>query len=440
MAETSALDAWRFTFYVFRFTHEARVDEPIIVVGGGASGMMAAGRAAALGAPVLLLEKTPRLGNKLRITGKGRCNLTNVAPRSDFVARFGPNGRFLYGAFSRFFVDDLRAFFAERGVPTVVERGGRVFPQANDANRVADALVAYLHAGKVNVRRRSPVTALLTADGRMSGVESDGRRFRGPAVIVATGGASYPGTGSSGDGYRLLAEVGHSIVPPRPGLVPLAVAEPFVARLRGLSLRNVQVTLLLDGRRLAAQSGEMLFTPYGVSGPIVLTLSKQAAEAAARGRTELSIDLKPALTDEELDARLRRDFDELGRRSYRRLLAGLLPRLLIDLFVELTGIPPGKPGHQITAVERGRLRSLLRDFRLTVVGPRPIAEAIITAGGVAVDELDPRTMESKRIRGLYCCGEVVDIDADTGGYNLQAAFSTGYVAGEAAARALGYGS
>ncbi len=410
------------------------MNEPIIVVGGGASGMMAAGRAAALGAPVLLLEKTPKLGNKLRITGKGRCNLTNMAPWSDFVAHFGPNGRFLYGAFSRFFVDDLRAFLSERGVPTVVERGGRVFPEANDANLVAAALMSYMRAGNVTLRRRAPVTRLLTAGDRIAGVQSEGREFRGRAVIVAVGGASYPSTGSSGDGYTLLAEVGHTIIPPRPALVPLITAEPFVAGLRGLSLRNVRATLLLDEQPLASLFGEMLFTPYGVSGPLVLTLSKQAAEAATRGRAELSIDLKPALNDEELDARLRRDLDQYGRRSYRRLLAGLLPRLLIDVFVELTGIAPEKPGNQITAAERSRLHRLLRDFRLTIVGPRPLSEAIITAGGVAVDELDPRTMESKRIRGLYCCGEVIDVDADTGGYNLQAAFSTGYVAGEAAAR------
>lgn len=413
------------------------MDEPIVVVGGGASGMMAAGRAAALGAPVLLLEKTPKLGNKLRITGKGRCNLTNSAPWSDFVARFGPNGRFLYGAFSHFFADDLRAFLADRGVPTVLERGGRVFPEASNADLVAEALVRYLREGGVAIRRRIPVTRLLTAAGRAVGVEAEGREFRGQAVIVATGGASYPGTGSTGDGYRLLAEVGHTIVPPRPALVPLLVAEPFVARLRGLSLRNVRATLLVDGRAGPSQFGEMLFTPFGVSGPIVLTLSKQAAEAAEQGRAELSIDLKPALTDEQLDARLRRDFDAHGRRSYRRLLDGLLPRLLVDIFVELTGIAAGKPASQITSAERARLRGLLRDLRLTVVGSRPLAEAIITAGGVAVDEVDPRTMESRRIRGLYCCGEVIDVDADTGGYNLQAAFSTGFAAGEAAARASG---
>jgi len=414
------------------------VDEPIIVVGGGAAGMMAAGRAASLGAPVLLLEKTPKLGNKLRITGKGRCNVTNVAPWNDFIARFGANGRFLYGAFSQFFVEDLRAFLAERGVPTTVERGGRVFPTANDADVVAEALVSYLRQGRVNVRRRTPVSELLTEDGRVAGVRSGEREYRGRCVIVATGGCSYPGTGSTGDGYRLLAQLGHTIIAPRPALVPLVVAEPFVGRLQGLSLRNVQLTLLAEGRARQSLFGEMLFTSDGVSGPIVLTLSKAAAEVAATGRAELSIDLKPALSDEELDARLRRDLDAFGRRSYRHILAGLLPRLLVDVFVELTGVPGDKPGNQVTATERARLRALLRDLRLTVTGTRPIGEAIITAGGVATDELEPRTLQSRRVHGLYCCGEVLDVDADTGGYNLQAAFSTGHVAGEAAARALGY--
>lgn len=415
------------------------MDEPIIVVGGGASGMMAAGRAAERGAPVLLLEKTPRLGNKLRITGKGRCNLTNVAPLADFVAHFGPHGRFLYGALSRFTVDDLRDFLAARGVPTVVERGGRVFPEVNDADAVADALAAYLRQGGAQVRRRTRVSGLVAANGRIAGVESAGQTFPARAVIVAAGGASYPGTGSTGDAYPWLAALGHTVVPPRPALVPLVVAEPFVAQLEGLSLRNVRATLLLDGRALASEFGEMVFTSDGVSGPIVLTLSDQAAQAAARGRAELAIDLKPALSQEQLDERLRRDLDQHGRRSYRRLLAGLLPRLLIDVFAARSAIPPQKPGSQITAEERARLRGLLKDFRLTIAGARPIAEAIVTAGGVALDELDPRTLESRLIRGLYCCGEVIDVHADTGGYNLQAAFSTGYLAGDSAARALGYG-
>ncbi len=397
---------------------------------------MAAGRAAACGAPVLLLEKKDRLGLKLRITGKGRCNLTNATDMDDFISHFGPNGRFLYRAFSRFFSAELRAFFAARGVPTVVERGQRVFPASNEACHIVDALHQYLDENRVRVQYRAPVTRLLTREGRITGVQTGmGQTLSSPCVILATGGASYPLTGSTGDGYRLAAEVGHRIVPIQPALVPLETEEPWVAALQGLSLRNVQVSLLLDGRLLAREFGEMLFTHFGVSGPLVLTLSKRAVAALAQGRVELSIDLKPALDDEQLDQRLRRELEQSGRRSFRNILKALLPLRLRDPFIAFTGIPPDKPGHQITSEERRRLHRQLRDLRLTVKSPRPLSEAIVTAGGVDINEIEPRTMESKLVQGLYFCGEVIDIDADTGGYNLQAAFSTGYLAGESAAAA-----
>jgi predicted Rossmann fold flavoprotein len=256
------------------------------------------------------------------------------------------------------------------------------------------------------------------------------------AVIVATGGASYPGTGSTGDGYRLAKALGHTIVPIRPALVPLVIKEGHAEALQGLSLKNVEVSLLLDGQSVTRQFGEMLFTHFGVSGPIILTLSAQAVGRLGQGKLELSINLKPALSDEQLDRRLQRDFDRFGKRAFRNILKDLLPRRMIALFVRLTGISPDKPGHQITATERKRLFGLLRDFRLTIVGHRPIAEAIVTAGGVSTREIDPRTMESRLVKGLYFCGEVLDLNADTGGYNLQAAFSTGYVAGQSAARAM----
>jgi predicted Rossmann fold flavoprotein len=409
--------------------------ERVIVVGGGASGMMAAGRAAECGAQVLLLEKTKRLGNKLRITGKGRCNLTNIADRPDFIAHFGPNGPFLRNAFARFFNQDLIDFFAAQGVPTVVERGQRVFPASNDAHQVADALASYLRQSGARVRFKARVAELETEGGRIAGVQTEGGEFlTAKAVIVATGGASYPGTGSTGDGYRLAKALGHTIVPIKPALVPLVVKEGHAEALQGLSLKNVEVTLLLDGQPVTRQFGEMLFTHFGVSGPIILTLSAQAVDRLGQGKLELSINLKPALSDEQLDRRLQRDFDRFGKRAFRNILKELLPRKMIALFVRLTGIPPDKPGHQITAAERKRLFSLLRDFRLTIVGHRPIAEAIVTAGGVSTREIDPRTMESRLVKGLYFCGEVLDIIADTGGYNLQAAFSTGYVAGQSAAR------
>ncbi len=398
--------------------------------------MMAAGRAAECGADVLLLEKTPRLGSKLRLTGKGRCNVTNMARLQDFVTHFGETGPFLYSAFSRFFVRDLMAFLTLRGVPTIVERGGRVFPVSDDARQVAAALEGYLLANEVHVRRRCPVDHLLVAAGHIRGVRASGSEVGGPAVVLATGGASYPRTGSTGDGYQLAAEVGHSIVPIRPALVPLVVEEQWVRKLQGLSLNNVQATLFLDGGVIRQELGDLLFTHFGVSGPVVLTLSKRAVDALSRGEVSLSINLKPALTARELDQRLQRELDSHGRQQMRSILAQLLPHRMIDVFLELLEIAPGKPGHQITAAERKRIAALLQDLRVRVKASRPMAEAIVTAGGVDTKEIDPRTLESKLVRGLYFCGEVIDVDADTGGYNLQAAFSTGHLAGESAARAV----
>jgi len=397
--------------------------------------MMAAGRAAECGADVLLLEKTPRLGNKLRITGKGRCNVTNVAQLSEFVMHFGGTGRFLYGALSRFFVNDLRAFLEERGVPTRVERGGRVFPVSEDARQVTAALEGYLVLNGVRVRRRHPVERVLVDGQRVMGVEACGRASDGCAVVLATGGASYPRTGSSGDGYRLAAELGHRILPIRPALVPLVAQEPWVRELQGLSLRNVEVTLLLENEPIAQQFGEILFTHFGVSGPVVLTLSKQAVDAMAKGQVSLSVNLKPALPAEEMDQRLQRKLDQHGRQQVLRILTQLLPKRMTQLMLDLAGIPADKRGNQVNAAERQSLASLLQDLRLTVEGARPIDEAIVTAGGVDTREINPRTMESKIVEGLFFCGEVIDVDADTGGYNLQAAFSTGRLAGESAAAA-----
>jgi len=395
--------------------------------------MMAAGRAAECGADVLLLEKTPRLGNKLRITGKGRCNVTNVAQLSEFVMHFGETGRFLYSALSRFFVKDLRAFLEQRGVPTKVERGGRVFPDSDDARQVTAALEGYLTVGGVQVQRRHPVSQLLVEGGRVIGVKVGERSLAGCAVVLATGGASYPRTGSTGDGYRLAAELGHRILPIRPALVPLVTREHWVPDLQGLSLRNVQVTLLAGNKAIGQQFGEMLFTHFGLSGPMVLTLSKLALDAMAGGQVSLAINLKPALSPDELDRRLLRDLDQHGRQQMQRILAGLLPKRMIEVMLRLAEIPADKRGNQIDAAERKRLARLLQDLRATVVGSRPIDEAIITAGGVDTQEIDPRTMASKLVKGLFFCGEVIDVDADTGGYNLQAAFSTGRLAGESAA-------
>jgi len=407
----------------------------VIVVGGGASGMMAAGQAASAGAQVLLMEKMPRPGRKLAITGKGRCNLTNIASPAEFLSHFGPTGPFLRQAFHRFSNDDLIAFIESLGVPTVVERGGRIFPASGRAYDVVDALTEWMRGQGVTVRSGISVDSLLADGGRVCGVRDSARKEHpADAVIVATGGVSYPATGSTGDGYRLARSAGHSIVPPRPALVPLETKGDTAPRLQGLSLRNVQVSVLVEGQEREGMFGEMLFTHFGLSGPVILSLSRQVADALGAGRrVDISIDLKPALDGHKLDERLLRDLDLHGKRKFETLLKGLLPAKLIPLCAEQVGIPPDRRGHQITAQERGRLRGWLKDLRLEVTGVRPIAEAIVTAGGVDTREIDPRTMASRRMEGLYFAGEIMDVDADTGGYNLQAAFSTGWLAGRSAA-------
>ncbi len=409
----------------------------VVVVGGGAAGLMAAGQAARLGAETLLLEKMGRPGRKLRIAGKGRCNITNTAPLPEFIAHFGRNGRFLRQAFSQFFTAELVALLEELEVPTVTEREGRVFPSSGKAGDVVDALVWWAEECGATLLTRSQVERLVVERGRTVGVQvSGGRVHLGGAVIIATGGASYPASGSTGDGYRLAEAVGHTIVPIRPALVPLEAAGDLAPKLQGLSLRDVTVRLWVDGKRQAETSGEMLFTHFGLSGPIILALSRQVVDALRLGRqVVVSIDLKPAIDDRELEAQLLRDLAATGKRKFRTLLKGLLPRKLVQVCADLTGIPPDKVAHQITAEERKRLRMWLKDFRIEVIGYRPFAEAIITAGGVDTREVDARTMASRLVEGLYFAGEVLDVDADTGGYNLQAAFSTGWVAGRSAAQA-----
>ncbi|MBN1178962.1 MAG: NAD(P)/FAD-dependent oxidoreductase [Anaerolineae bacterium] len=406
----------------------------VIVVGGGPAGLMAAGQAAGMGARTLLLEKMYRPARKLGITGKGRCNLTNVAPMEAFITHFGSGGQFLRQAFYRFFSADLMAFFDDLGVQTVTERGGRVFPVSNEAQEIVAALERWVEAQGVQVETHAPVERLVVDGGRVTGVAlADGRTASANAVIVATGGASYPGTGSTGDGYRMARAVGHTVAPIRPALVPLETAGSVAPDLQGLSLRNVTLSMLVDGQPQASEFGEMLFTHFGVSGPIVLTLSTGAVDALHAGRrVALAIDLKPALDADKLDARLLRELDAHGKQQYQTLLKRLLPRRLISVCIDQTRIPPEKVAHQITSQERGQLVSWLKGFRLDVTGHRPMTEAIVTAGGVCTDEVNPRTMASRLVEGLYFAGEVLDVNADTGGYNLQAAFSTGWLAGRSA--------
>jgi predicted Rossmann fold flavoprotein len=421
------------------------------VIGGGPAGLIAAGQAAKLGAETLLLEKMDRPGRKLRITGKGRCNLTNIAPLSQFIEHFRPNGRFLRQAFSQFLTSELLAFFEELGVPTVTERGGRVFPASGRAQDVADALVQWIAKCGVNLRNRSAVERLNVEEKKVTGVKvyravssmrkastirpSCGQIYNADAVIIATGGASYPETGSTGDGYQLAELAGHSIVQIRPALVPLETRGDIAQRLQGLSLRNVKVQVRVDGKKRGQGFGEMVFTHFGVSGPVILSLSRQVVDALLLGqKVELSIDLKPALDHEKLDARLLRELDAHGKQHFQTLLKELLPRKMIPVCMDLVDIFHGKVGHQITTMERKRLRMWLKDFRLQVNAYRPFKEAVVTAGGVNTREVEPRTMASRIVEHLYFAGEVLDVDADTGGYNLQAAFSTGWIAGRSAAQ------
>lgn len=407
----------------------------VLIVGGGAAGLMVAGQAAEQGIETILLEKMKQPGRKLGIAGKGRCNLTNVAPLPEFLEHFGRNGRFLRQAFSRFFSPETITFFEERGVRTVTERGGRVFPESGEAGDVVDAMIRWIGERGVTLSSCSPVERLLVEGGRVIGLQiTGGEIYRGNAVVIATGGVSYPGTGSTGDGYRLAASVGHTIVPIRPALIPLRTAGKTAARLQGLSLRNVAVEIRVDRKSRASLFGEMLFTHFGLSGPIILSLSRLAVDALRLNQeVVVSIDLKPSFDEQKLDARLLRDLDAHGRQQFRAVLKRLLPRKLIPICVESTEIPPDQKAHQITSEQRGRLRRWLKDLRLEVIGHRPFTEAIVTAGGVDTKEVDPRTMASRLVPGLYFAGEVLDIDADTGGYNLQAAFSTGWIAGRAGA-------
>ncbi|MDF1501029.1 MAG: NAD(P)/FAD-dependent oxidoreductase [Anaerolineales bacterium] len=424
-----------------------------IVIGAGPAGMMAAGQAASSGVKTLILEKMERPGRKLEITGKGRCNLTNIETLDRFIGHFNREGRFLYSAFSRFFSEDLVRFFERLGVKTRVERGGRVFPVSSDAHEIVDALARWMGQTGVTSRTASRVTALLVEDRAIRGVrvlpgrERGGRRaadrmeeiqYSCEHVLIATGGLSYPGTGSTGDGYRLAQSVGHRLIPVRPALVPLDTAGNLAQRLQGLALRNVRVRVHIGDVPTREAFGEMLFTHFGVSGPIMLTLSRDIVDAlSADSSVEISIDLKPALDEGKLDARLLRDIDQAGTKQFNNLLKGLLPSKMIPVCIDQVDIPPSKRANQITAEERTRLRDWLKDFRLTITGHRPIAQAIVTAGGIDTREVDPRTMQSRLVDGLYFAGEVLDLDADTGGYNLQAAFSTGWLAGRSVSEKYG---
>jgi len=433
-------------------------DADIIVIGGGAAGLMAAGRASEFGARVLLLEKTDGCGKKILVSGKTRCNLTNSAELKKFISMYGTNGRFLHSVFHRFFRPELLSFMESHGLVTKVERGGRIFPVSDNAQDVVKVFKKYLAEGNVQVKLNTKVTSIALQDKGIYSVKTQNGNFRCGSVIMAAGGASWPATGSTGDGCKISAMLGHSIVKLKPALVPLIVHEQKLAQsMQGVSLRNVRATAFqgeasridatltpqIDYGRgekkvprpplIESRFGEMLFTHFGVGGPIILLMSLAVTEALEYGSVAILIDLKPALTKEQLHKRLQRDLDQSGKRKIAGIIKEYLPAKMIEPFIELTGIDKEKMAHQIAAPEREKIVELLKALRFSIKSPLPLGKAIVTAGGVALDEIDPRTMASKKVEGLYFCGEVMDIDADTGGYNLQAAFSTGYVAGESAA-------
>ena len=409
----------------------------VIVIGGGAAGLLAGIAAAQNGAQATIIEKMRRPGKKMLITGKGRCNITNNCDLQEIIKNIPGNGRFLNSALRRFTNQDIVQLLEDNGLPTKVERGGRVFPVSDKAVDVVDTLVKIFKDYGGRLLLDTKVKSIAAEFGKIKGVVTeDGQRFEADAVILAAGGSSYPGTGSDGSGVKLAKAVGHSIVPLKPCLVPLESDSPYIPDLQGLSLRNIEGTVYADGKKIGAEFGEMLFTHFGVSGPIILSLSKCVAEAIAAGAQdiELHIDLKPALDKDKLDARLQRDFVQYSRKQMANGMKDLLPQRLIAPVLDEAFIDEEKSVNQLSRAERQRIVDVLKAFVVPITGTRPLAEAIVTAGGVSLKEIDPKTMESKLVKGLFIAGEVMDIDGYTGGYNLQAAFSTGYAAGTFAAQ------
>lgn len=408
----------------------------IIIIGGGASGLTAAGFAAKNGAAVTVLERNERPARKLMITGKGRCNVTNACTLVNELMDAVPvNNRFLYSAFSRFMPSDTIDLFEESGVPLKIERGNRVFPESDKAVDIVDALVKFAVGNGAKIRTGTRVMSLITENGTVKGVVTEsGERLYADSVIIATGGKSYPLTGSTGDGYTLAESAGHTVITPKGSLVPLETEEKWCGDCTGLSLKNVALTVYDKEKYKEVYSdfGEMLFTHFGVSGPMILSASSHLSDITP-GRYICTVDLKPALSEEKLDERLIREFKEAPTKGLPTVLRGLLPKSLVPVITDMSGIDPSKHVNGITRDERKELVYLLKNLTFTISGTRPIEEAIVTSGGIKVSEIDPKTMQSKICGGLYFAGEVIDVDAYTGGFNLQIAFSTGAAAGRAAA-------
>lgn len=413
-------------------------DAQIIVIGGGAAGMLAALTAAQAGADVALLEPNQKLGRKLYITGKGRCNLTNDCTAAQVLANVPHNSRFLMSCVTGFPPEEVKALFQKLGVPLKTERGNRVFPQSDRAADVIDALLMALRRSRVALTQ-DRVEHIQTENGAVCGVQTAHGTFLCKAAILATGGVSYPLTGSTGDGYRMASELGHTVLPPKPSLIPLEAEDDVCRRMQGLSLRNVSIKVKNSKKKVVFQEqGELLFTHFGLSGPLILSASTHMREFETDHYT-IWIDLKPALDEQALDARLLRELAANPNRSFQHVLDTLLPRLMVPVMAERAGIPASVQANSITKIQRRRLLGLLKAFPVEVARPRPVEEAVVTAGGVKVSEVAPNTMESKLVKGLFFAGELLDVDAYTGGFNLQIAWSTGHAAGQAAARYAGAG-
>jgi hypothetical protein len=408
----------------------------VIVIGAGAAGLLAAGRAAECGGNVLVLEKMRRAGRKLLITGKGRCNITNNAPVSEFIKHVNPSGKFLRNAFSQFFSKDIIDLLQKYGTEVSLERGGRYFPASNKSADVLNALLKWVSDLNVEIHNGEKVEKIVAEGNQARGVISNGKFIQTDRIILATGGKSYPATGSAGDGYELAEQAGHSVVPARPALVSLETDGDVARKLQGLNLKNAKAVVWVNGKKAGENFGEMLFTHFGLSGPIILTLSRIVVdELQKKNKVEITIDLKPALDEQKLDNRLIRDLNEHGKKKLGNIFRHWLPSAMIPVFIELLEIDPEKECHQVSAAERKKIRYLLKNLRFEITGHRSYKEAIITAGGIPTKEIYPKTMESKFIKGLYFAGEVIDLDAETGGYNLQIAWSTGWVAGNASMNA-----
>ena len=400
----------------------------VLVIGGGPAGLMCAATAAKRGKKVILIDKNNILARKLRITGKGRCNITNSADISEFIGMVCSNPNFMYSAFYTFTNQDVINFFEEMKVPLKEERGGRIFPVSDSAKDVAEALIEYAKKCGV-ILKKDEVTRILYSDGAVEGVNTKSSgKIECSSVVIATGGVSYPLTGSTGDGYVFATDAGHKIVNPEPSLIPLVVSEKYVTDLQGLSLKNIAIKVKNGSKCVYDDFGEMLFTHFGLSGPVILSASSNLKKIGEINY-KLYIDLKPALDETQLDKRIQRDFEKYINKNFSNSLDDLLPQKLIPVIVKLSGIEPFLKVHQISREQRLTLCHLIKNLEFTITGVRPIEEAIITRGGVSVKEINPSTMESKLVSGLFFAGEVIDVDAYTGGFNLQIAFSTGYLAG-----------